>query len=53
VTTAGRLALRAMAPLLGDRTALFGGSDPVAFGAVLEARALGIGVPARRAIFRC
>ncbi len=48
--TAGRDVLREMAPLFGDRTALFSGSDPVAFGAVIEARALGIGVPTRLAI---
>lgn len=48
--TAGRDVLRGMVPLLGDRTAFFGGSDPVAFGAVIEARALGIGVPERLAI---
>jgi LacI family gluconate utilization system Gnt-I transcriptional repressor len=48
--TAGRHALREMAPLLGDRTAFFGSSDAIAFGAVIEARALGIGVPERLAV---
>lgn len=48
--TSGRDALREMAPLLGDRTAFFGGSDPIAFGALVEARALGIGVPDRLAV---
>ncbi|WP_264714138.1 LacI family DNA-binding transcriptional regulator [Limobrevibacterium gyesilva] len=46
----GRLALRAVAPLLTERTALFGSSDNVAFGAMEEARALGIAVPQRLAI---
>ena len=48
--TGGRDALREMAPLLGARTAFFGGSDPIAFGALVEARALGIGVPDRLAV---
>ena len=48
--TAGRDVLREMAPLLGDRTAFFSCHDPVAFGAVMEARAMGIGVPARLAV---
>ena len=48
--TAGRQIMREMAHLFGDRTALFGGSDAVAFGAVIEARALGIGVPDRLAV---
>ena len=46
----GRLALRAIADRLGPRTALFGSSDNVAFGAMVEARALGIAVPERLAI---
>jgi LacI family transcriptional regulator, gluconate utilization system Gnt-I transcriptional repressor len=46
----GREALRAVAPLLVERTALFGSSDNVAFGAITEARALGIAVPERLAI---
>jgi LacI family gluconate utilization system Gnt-I transcriptional repressor len=41
----GRAALRAMLPALGERTALFCGSDLVAFGAVTEARVQGIAVP--------
>jgi LacI family gluconate utilization system Gnt-I transcriptional repressor len=45
-----RLALRDIAPQLGSRTALFGSSDNVAFGAMVEARALGIAVPERLAI---
>ena len=48
--TAGRDVLREMAPLLGDRTAFFSCHDSVAFGAVMEARVLGIGVPHRLAI---
>jgi LacI family gluconate utilization system Gnt-I transcriptional repressor len=46
----GRAGLRAMLPGLGARTALFCGSDLVAFGALTEARALGIAVPERLAI---
>ncbi len=46
----GRLALREIAPLLGERTALFGSSDNVAYGAMVEARALGIAVPQRLAV---
>lgn len=46
----GRAGLRAMLPALGPRTALFCGSDPVAFGAVTEARVQGIAVPARVAV---
>jgi len=41
----GRLALRDIAPLLGPRTAVFAASDLTAFGAILEARALGIAIP--------
>jgi LacI family gluconate utilization system Gnt-I transcriptional repressor len=48
--TDGRLALRAIAPLLGPRTALFAASDHTAFGAILEARVLGIAVPERLAV---
>ena len=46
----GRVGLRAMLPALGPRTALFCGSDPVAFGAVTEARVQGIAIPARVAV---
>ncbi len=46
----GRQALREIAPLLTQRTALFCGSDLVAFGAMTEAAALGIAVPGRLAI---
>ncbi len=46
----GRLALREIAPLLGARTALLGSSDNVAFGAMVEARVLGIAVPERLAV---
>ena len=46
-----REALRAMAPeLTGRRTALFASSDLVAFGAITEARLLGIEVPTQLAI---
>jgi LacI family gluconate utilization system Gnt-I transcriptional repressor len=48
--TEGRLALRAIAPVLGPRTALFATSDVTAFGAITEARALGIAVPDRLAV---
>jgi LacI family gluconate utilization system Gnt-I transcriptional repressor len=43
--TAGRDALRAILPALGERTALFCSSDLLAFGAIVEARAQGLGVP--------
>ncbi len=46
----GRAALRDIAPLLGERTALLCSSDLVAFGAVTEARVLGIPVPERLAV---
>ncbi len=46
----GRLAMRAMLPTLGERTALFCGSDLTAFGAVTEALAHGIAVPERLAV---
>jgi LacI family gluconate utilization system Gnt-I transcriptional repressor len=46
----GRHGLREIAPLLGARTAILCSSDLVAFGAVTEARALGIAVPERLAI---
>lgn len=46
----GRVALRDIAPLLGERTALLCSSDLVAFGAVTEARVLGIPVPERLAV---
>ena len=46
----GRLALRDIAPLLGERTALFGSSDNLAFGVLTEARMLGIAVPQRLAV---
>jgi LacI family transcriptional regulator, gluconate utilization system Gnt-I transcriptional repressor len=46
----GRRALRALAPLLTQRTALLGSSDLVAFGAVVEAKMLGIEVPERLAV---
>ncbi len=46
----GRLALRAIAPLLGPRTALFAASDTTAFGVIMEARALGIAIPDRLAV---
>jgi len=48
--TDGRLALRAIAPLLGPRTALFAASDHTAFGVIVEARALGIAIPDRLAV---
>ncbi len=41
----GRLGLRAIAQRLAGRTALFGSSDNVAYGAILEAGVLGIAVP--------
>jgi LacI family gluconate utilization system Gnt-I transcriptional repressor len=46
----GRRGLREIAPLLGARTAILCSSDLVAFGAVTEARALGIAVPERLAV---
>ncbi len=46
----GRLALRDIAGLLGERTALFGSSDNLAFGVLTEARRLGIAVPQRLAV---
>ncbi len=45
-----REALRAIAPSLTERTALFGSSDLVAFGAITEARLLGIEVPTQLAV---
>lgn len=47
---AGREALRAILPALGERTALFCSSDLLAFGAIVEARAHGVGVPMRLAV---
>lgn len=47
---AARAALRGMAGALGARTALFCSSDLAAFGAITEARALGIAVPERLAV---
>ncbi len=47
---AGREALRALLPALGERTALFCSSDLLAFGAIVEARAHGLGVPERLAV---
>jgi len=46
----GRHGLRELAPALGPRTALLCSSDLVAFGAVTEARQMGIAVPERLAI---
>ena len=46
----GRQGLRDVAHALGERTALFGSSDLVAFGALTEARLRGIEVPQRLAI---
>jgi LacI family transcriptional regulator, gluconate utilization system Gnt-I transcriptional repressor len=43
--TAGRGAMRALAPRLNRRTALFCSSDLLAFGAIIEARQHGIAVP--------
>lgn len=43
--TAGREAMRALAPRVIRRTALFCSSDLLAFGAIIEARQHGIGVP--------
>ncbi len=46
----GRQGLRDIAPLLTGRTALFGSSDLVAFGAITEARVRGIDVPGQLAV---
>lgn len=46
----GRQAVRDIAGLLAPRTALFGSSDLVAFGALTEARIRGIAVPEQLAI---
>jgi LacI family gluconate utilization system Gnt-I transcriptional repressor len=46
----GRQGLRDIAPMLAARTALFGSSDLVAFGAITEARMRGIDVPGRLAV---
>ena len=46
----GREGFREIAPLLTQRTALFGSSDLVAFGVVTEARKLGIAVPEQLAV---
>ena len=46
----GRQALREIIDTLTERTALFGSSDMVAFGALTEARALHVTVPDRLAI---
>jgi LacI family gluconate utilization system Gnt-I transcriptional repressor len=46
----GRQALRALAPDLTERTALFCSSDLLAFGAIVEARVHGIAVPERLAV---
>ncbi len=48
--TAGREAMRALAPHLDRRTALFCSSDLLAFGAIVEARRHGIGVPDHLAV---
>ena len=47
---AGREAVRALVPILGERTALFCSSDLLAFGAIVEARQHGISVPERLAV---
>lgn len=47
---AGRHALRDLAPSLAPRTALFCSSDLLAFGAITEARVLGIHIPDRLAV---
>lgn len=47
---AGRRALHALLPALGQRTALFCSSDLVAFGALVEARLRGVAVPERLAV---
>jgi LacI family gluconate utilization system Gnt-I transcriptional repressor len=46
----GRRSLRAIAPKLGKRTAVFCSSDLMAFGAITEAAVLGIRVPDRLAV---
>ena len=46
----GREFMRALAPRLDKRTALFAGSDQLAFGALTEARHWGIDVPTRLAV---
>lgn len=46
----GRQGLRDIEPFLATRTALFGSSDLVAFGALVEAKLRGIAVPAQLAI---
>lgn len=46
----GRAALRDLAPKLDRRTALLCSSDLLAFGAITEARVLGIAVPERLAV---
>jgi LacI family gluconate utilization system Gnt-I transcriptional repressor len=46
----GRQGMRDLAPKLGQRTALFGSSDLVAFGAIVEATRLGIAIPERLAV---
>jgi len=48
--SAGRQAMRDLAPSINRRTALFCSSDLLAFGAMTEARVLGIAVPAQLAI---
>jgi LacI family gluconate utilization system Gnt-I transcriptional repressor len=48
--TAGRGALRALAPQLSRRTALFCSSDLLAFGAITEARHLAIAIPDQLAV---
>ena len=45
-----RAAFRAIAPGLGRRAALFASSDLIAFGAVTEARAMGVAIPERLAV---
>lgn len=47
---AGREALRAMLPSLGERCALFCGSDLIAFGVVTEARVQGVAIPDRLSV---
>ncbi len=47
---AGRAALRALLPALDRRAALFCSSDLVAFGALVEAQARGIAVPAQLSV---
>ncbi len=46
----GRAAMRSLAPRLAGRTALFCSSDLVAYGAISEARHLGLAIPADIAI---